>query len=476
MEFPFEAEFEPPTLADLKRGLRAVWSWRGLAGLAIAAGLGYGAYRLDRHFAARAPEGVGTVSVATTPLPAFLFIDGRPRGETPAAVVLPAGQHALQLSAAGYTSVRASIEIHAGETTDVARELWPGHVQVLPVAAPLPGSRVDSTSFEDDGSIALDVELSSDAHQLWLLDGGGSYRRFGPTAQGSVALTSDRQELAFAGARSVDALSFQTRNAVWMTDGSNPPSLLYVLPQDQTTAQFSSVSWAPQARLLLAVAANPGSTGGAQSRLLLLSPDKGLERDIIDLPAAVVDGSFTWSPNGQQVAFVARSGSATSLCLLDLNTGQFRRLADVGGTSDPLPVAEIAWRPDGQVVFSAEAPGQNAVGLWGFGGTPSAMLYAAAAAGGPVTALSKALLRGPQVLSDGTILGFGPAKGGGVALEELGPGGSAEFLDGTGLNQQRFAARWDVAHRQALLVAAASSGSGDPPRLWRLQFVPGDPQ
>jgi len=281
--------------------------------------------------------------------------------------------------------------------------------------------------------------------------------------------------LAFAGARGGDALSFQTRNAVWVSDGGGAPRLMYVLPQSQGTAQITSLTWEPGSWQLLAVVANPGASGGAQSRLVLLSGDgAGSARELIDLPGAVIDGSFTWSPDGQQVAFLAKSSSTTSLCLLNVTSGRFRALSDVGGTADSLPVAEVAWRPgDGQIVFSAEEPGQNAVSLWGFGGTPAAKLYSADATAGPVSVFSGAPLRGPAVLSDGTVLGFARGKGGAIALEAVGQGTSPEVVAGTGLNHDRFAARWDLAHRQALIVAIGSSSDGsDHVQLWLARFTP----
>jgi hypothetical protein len=90
MEFPFEIEeYEPPTLSDVKRWLRASCSWRGLLGLAIGAFLAFGGLRLQQHFTSPQTTGTGTIAISTTPAGAFLSIDGRELGQSPATISLP---------------------------------------------------------------------------------------------------------------------------------------------------------------------------------------------------------------------------------------------------------------------------------------------------------------------------------------------------------------------------------------------------
>jgi WD40 repeat protein len=248
---------------------------------------------------------------------------------------------------------------------------------------------------------------------------------------------------------------------------------VFALSGDQALSQITDLSWAPGQHQLLAVASDQGGASGGRSRLVALS-DSAAPREVIALPAMVIPGSETWSPDGRQVAFLAKSGSATSLCLLNLADGGFRYLADTGGTTDPLPVAEVAWSADNsRTLFTAEEAGQNVAALWPFGGSPAAKLYATPPGGGPTHELSAAL-RSPVSLPDGTLLGFGRGKGGNVYLESLAEGRAPEPVSSTGLPRERFAARWDVARHQALLVTSGSASDGSERiEMWLVRFTHG---
>ncbi len=475
MDLPIEIDFDPPSRADMQRWLRALRSWRGLLGVAIATGVIGGGAWLYRHFSTPETASLGAVSVSTTPADALLSIDGRPRGRTPAGVSLPAGRHTVSLALPGYAAVRLPVDVHARHEISISRELWPAGVSLLQVRPPLPGAHIDATSFQDDGSLALDVELSTDEHELWLLDRQGNYRQPGPSVHGAIALSSDGQELAWVDSQTTGALSYATRNAVWLSDadGGNR-RLAFALAGDQSTSQITGLAWAPGSHRLLAIADDQGAGGGGRSRLIVISDDRP-PRQVVAMPATVIGGSETWSPDGRQVAFLAKSGSVTSSCLLTLEDGSFRYLADTGGTSDQLPVAEVAWAPDNsRVFFAAEEAGQSAVALWPFAGSPAARLYATAAAGGPISQFASAGLRSPIALGDGTLLGFARGKGGSVVLESLGPAGSSEPVTNLGLQRERFAARWDADRHQAVLVANGTSNDGsDRLETWLVRFTPG---
>jgi hypothetical protein len=475
MDLPIEIDFDPPTRADVRRWLRALRSWRGVVGIAVVAGAISGGVSLYRHFTEPKAPSVGGLSVASIPHGAFISIDGQPRGQTPAALSIAAGRHTITLGLPGYAALRVPVEIQAGRQATVRRELWPAHASLLPVRPPLPGSRIDATAFQDDGSVALDVELSTDEHQLWLLDAQGSYREVGTSVHGSIALSSDGQALAFVDAQSSGTLTYAMRNAVWLSDPGDVDRrhLAFALSGDQAMSQITSLSWAPGTRQLLVVAEDQAA-GGRRSRLIVLSDDQP-PRQLIAIPATVIDGSETWSPDGRQVAFLAKAGSRTSLCLLDVDDGGFRYLADTGGTSDQLPVAEVTWAPDGsRVFFTAEEAGQSAVAVWPFAGSPAARLYATAAGGGPIRQFSPAGLRSPLALTDGTLLGFVRGKGGNVFLDAADQEGPPEPVAGIGLQREHFAARWDARRHQAVLVAGGSFDDGsDRLEMWLARFTPG---
>ena len=122
--------------------------------------------------------------------------------------------------------------------------------------------------------------------------------------------------------------------------------------------------------------------------------------------------------------------------------------------------------------FAAEQGGQSAVTLWPFAGSPTAKLYATAVAGGPITQFSSVALRSPAALSDGTLVGFGRGKGGTVVLQTLDQSPSPESMSDTGLQRDRFAARWDAGRHQAVLVAGGSSSDGsDRVETWLVRFT-----
>jgi hypothetical protein len=66
----------------------------------------------------------GTLAVRSVPEGAEVRVDGVLQGTTPVDLTgVPAGTHTLELRKAGYATVNESIEIEAGTTTEIAREL-----------------------------------------------------------------------------------------------------------------------------------------------------------------------------------------------------------------------------------------------------------------------------------------------------------------------------------------------------------------
>ncbi len=66
-------------------------------------------------------EGVGSLTIRSTPSGALTIVDGIPVGETPVKVdSLPAGTHRLQLQMQGYMGKAASVRVSAGADAEVA--------------------------------------------------------------------------------------------------------------------------------------------------------------------------------------------------------------------------------------------------------------------------------------------------------------------------------------------------------------------
>jgi len=66
----------------------------------------------------------GTLAVRSDPPGAEVYVDGVLQGTTPVDLTgVPAGTHTLELRKAGYIAINESIEIEAGATTEIVREL-----------------------------------------------------------------------------------------------------------------------------------------------------------------------------------------------------------------------------------------------------------------------------------------------------------------------------------------------------------------
>src|SRR6266852_6238696 len=82
----------------------------------------------------------------------------------------------------------------------------------------------------------------------------------------------------------------------------------------------------------------------------------GEARDLAELPAQPVAGSWIWAPNGHAVAFLVHS-QTTALVTLDLTSDELRYLDDLRG--DALPssgaVAPATWQPSGWLLYAAPA-------------------------------------------------------------------------------------------------------------------------
>ena len=86
----------------------------------------------------------------------------------------------------------------------------------------------------------------------------------------------------------------------------------------------------------------PGIVHGVQAGGL--TPARGL----LSLPSEIIQDSYSWSPTGDFVAFLARAGQSTSLCLLGTQVGQFRYLAEGGHWFDDEDAHAIT--PEGSLV------------------------------------------------------------------------------------------------------------------------------
>jgi dipeptidyl aminopeptidase/acylaminoacyl peptidase len=234
-------------------------------------------------------------------------------------------------------------------------------------------------------------------------------------------------------------------------DGSRQP-----LSAVAAGERLLDISWSPSAAGVL-VSSQRRVTGGSQFHLRWVSTD-GVVRDMADLPGEPVAGSWVWAPDGHAVAFLVRT-SGTALVALDLASRELRYLDDL--RADALPssgaVAPAAWEPSGSLLYAAPAGARGASGN-AAGSAPTLFEVAPGRIDGhrvgdvePVWA--------PMVRADGVLLTLARAENDVLVLRPVDPAGHALAEQRLGVRVSgAYAARWDLTHRQLLIVRGASGG------------------
>ena len=235
------------------------------------------------------------------------------------------------------------------------------------------------------------------------------------------------------------------------------------------------MSWAPKGEHLLLVGLEPRTDGSLRTQLRVADAQGGAPRSLLGFPGEVVPSSYTWSPDGAQVAFLTRSGQLVALCLLDVETGEFRYLADLSrDDSTPLPIAPVAWSPDGRrLVYAAPAQDPAVPALWPFGPKPPPALFRTDAHTAVGQRLANATGQSPAWRRDGTIVALARPDGSRpLVLRSVDAQG--ESRDGSSLPLEAantFAARWDLAHAQAVVaVRGTNVFGGSQTDYWLVRF------
>jgi hypothetical protein len=310
------------------------------------------------------------------------------------------------------------------------------------------------------------------------------------------------------------------------SDGAAAASVFALSPPNGTPATGSAtngeveevrdIASTPDSRHLLVIVRLVGVAGGppaaSRSRILLVDADEADGQlsppsELLTLPADVVPGSYSWSPDGHWVALLtkATNGSSgsdfTALCALDINAAGdvagFRYVADLGRQSDPaslIPVADVAWSPagDSRLLYTAPTPKftiSNPLGLpTTSGGDPG--LFAAMPAGPALTAEEGKRLGSATALFAPTWVDTGDAAERLIALERSDKASRPLVVQGvdavSGMIQDlgialptgvggpaAVAARWDVHHGRLLLLARR--GNSNPGlNYWVVQVLARD--
>src|SRR5581483_9511498 len=177
--------------------VRTRWVWA--VGGAIVASLAAMVAVWSGQAQPSATAGGATLQIDATPAGAVIELDGQERGRVPADLSVAPGDHLLTVRRPGFLDAAQRLTVPAGVTRTATLELWTQAPRLLAVRPAFPGAAVSSVDFLGDGRIALAVTLPpGDERQLWLLDGDGDLRRFGPpAARGTISASPDGATVAY---------------------------------------------------------------------------------------------------------------------------------------------------------------------------------------------------------------------------------------------------------------------------------------
>jgi hypothetical protein len=480
MQLPFTIAVDTPSRAKLRRAARRHWVW--IVALSLIAGI---AVAIAAYVQIRRAEVVGeaTLRVTSDPSGASVEIGGRTRGHTPAELRLAAGDHRVILHRDGYADAINSVSLTSGRAVELHGALWLWTPEVQQLRPTSPGATIIGAVFIADGRIALSVVLPpDDERQTWMLDENGGMRRLGPTeARGALAVAPDGGRIAYVtrGQDDDTGTNGGRPDEVWIAPAERERGTRsYVLSTEMRDERLVDLSWAPDGQHLFLVTRYQLVGGGYRTRLLWLDAARGEIEKLANIPSEVVPGSYSWSPTGEHVSFLAQSGQTTSLCLVRTDGSELRYLTDLyQDDSSPLTFPPVSWSSDGSRMLYA-APTQNQGAnqsgwLWGAQSAPA--LFEVRVSRPQEQRVGTAEGQSPSWREDGSIVMLArPKLGGPLALRSVEADGSIRDLGDLPFKAgPTYAARWDVAHAQAIVaVRGAASTGANKPEYWLVRYRP----
>ena len=393
------------------------------------------------------------IQLTSRPTGATILLRNRELGHTPASVSAAPGD-LLTLRRDGFLDafVRAS-------SLSLEVPLWHAQPDVRLVRPPVPGASIRSADFLPDGRVALAIEVPpTGERQAWAYDPTDArLDRLGHAdAPGALPIAV---AIAPDGTHTAAILRLNG------LDGAAADQLTLDGPEgpQQPLASFAvgerllDLSWSPVADGVLVLSQRP--VAGGTGFVLRFVAASGEVRDMADLPGEPVTGSWAWAPDGHVVAFLVHT-STTALVALDTRSGELRYLDDL--QADTLPssgaVAPATWKSSGDLLFAAPA---------GSGGFPSSASNSAPVlfqvAPGRVDAHRVGDVEpvwAPIVREDGLVLTLARGENDVLVLRPVDDAGHALAEQRLGVQVSgAYAARWDLGHRQLLIVRGAS-GNG----------------
>ena len=111
-----------------------------------------------------------------------------------------------------------------------------------------------------------------------------------------------------------------------------------------------NLSWSPDGQQIAFVLDLPSAEPGKprQDDILVMNADGSRQRNLTQHPA--LDGSSSWSPDGKLLAFTSnRHGNRWEIYVMDIATRKVRQLTDTAGESRG--AVRPAWSPDGRKIL-----------------------------------------------------------------------------------------------------------------------------
>jgi hypothetical protein len=480
VELPFTIVFEPPSRSELRALLRMRGHWAAGLTVALAIGVIYVLVSVSRADAgvavAEAPLRLGS-----RPTGAAVWVDGRERGFTPLALAVEPGTHRVVLKRPDSLDRQYSVDVGpAGAAVDAL--LWRQQPVVTRLRPSLPGASLADVRLLDDGRLGLTLELPPGRDlEAWRLEPwSGAVEQVMPNVAGArLEFAADGKHLAYLGGDVGPPAApasggyysgvLPLDSVVWLadTDGGAAPASRLVGWRAPLEAgeRLVDVSWSPRTDRVLAVATEPLAGGGGRSRGWLVQANGQAAQSVLNIPSQVVQGTASWSPDGQHVVFVAHAGAVNALCVLGVD-GSFRYVADLDPSSGPpLGYPLVSWSPDAQRMLFV-APHQHPPGVafdWLTPDTRHALYVASLDQPTPV-GLSDTLVDQVTWRDDGQLLGLwrtapdAPLR---IRLMNESGGDAQDLLEVPFQPGATYAAAWDLVRGNLLVASRTSAGGTD---------------
>lgn len=423
-------------------------------------------------------EGGGSaVHLESVPSGAAVLVDGQQRGKTPVTLTIPSGAHSVIFRKHGYSDTVVPVQAEIESPLTVRATLWLATPRVEALRPPLPGATISDARFLADGRVALVVSLPPGRErQAWVREREGKLSRVGPMdiSPPGIVIAPDGRGVAYLGGADLSTGAGLSKE-LWLSGDGSRGSRLWTSPGP--LEEIIDLAWSPKGDYLVASTRELLPSGMSRTIIRRVAVADGGALTLAVMPAELIPGSVDWSPEADRLAFLARAGEVTALCVVSVDGTNFRYLADVARGPAPAWIP-LAWSPEGDGVVYSQSPdpvltsdsapqlyyddlaGRAPTRLEGSGHSPvwrdrGLLALALPKADTPL------LLQAFPSLTDGS-------RGGHKALQP------ARALGSLGVKAvPPVAARWDVLAARALLSVPAEPGSGAEHSYWLVDWRSG---